>query len=180
MDYNWGLYLGIVTAFIIFFIIAVLLRKVTGGAQTGAGGEKYDERQHLARGKAYRAAYAALMAYLIAYGTLDMLLERPWCTTMVGCAIGICVSVLVFVVMCIFSDAYLSMKEKPAYVIGIFTCLGGVNGGLAAMSLFFGHDPMVEDGMLTYRCLNLIVFVMFIIILAAMLIKRGIDKRGAK
>ena len=54
----------------------------------------YDERQILARGRAFMWGFFTLMLCLMAYGFTDMLIE-PWCDTLTGCIICCCVSLLV-------------------------------------------------------------------------------------
>ena len=48
----------------------------------------YDERQILARGRAFMWGFFTLMLCLMAYGFTDMLIE-PWCDTLTGCIICI-------------------------------------------------------------------------------------------
>ena len=65
---------------------------------------KFDERQMLARGKAFRAAYIVLVSYLAVYAFIDLLVI-VWSDGFTGILIGICLSVTVFVVLLLPSVA---------------------------------------------------------------------------
>jgi hypothetical protein len=60
-DYFWGFLLGLVTVVVIIFIISIVRKK--RGKET-----RYDERQELARGKAYRLGFTVLLLYSVAVG----------------------------------------------------------------------------------------------------------------
>lgn len=55
--------------------------------------DEYDERQVLARGRAFMWGFFTLMICLMVYGMLDMLIDR-WCDTLTGCIICICAALL--------------------------------------------------------------------------------------
>ena len=114
----------------------------------------YDERQILARGRAFMWGFFTLMLCLMAYGFTDMLIE-PWCDTLTGCIICICVSLLVFASICIRQDAFAGIgrnRKRNQTVLLVLTLA----------NLFFGARNLMEgdivvDGLLTFRSVSLIV-----------------------
>lgn len=158
-----GILVGIAVA---IAIIAVLLKKRVLNLA-------FDERQERARGVAFKHAFFTLMVCVAAYGMLDMTIG-PWCDTITGCTLCICIALTVFAVTCIRRDAYLSLYEKPKQVITLFTFLTAFNLGFAVMHIMQGG--LLEDGVLTFRACNLLAGVMALVILAVYLAKYLSDR----
>lgn len=133
----------------------------------------FDERQERARGVAFKYGFFTLMVCVAAYGMLDMTIG-PWCDTIAGCALCICIALTVFAVTCIRRDAYLSLSEKPKQIITLFTFLAVFNLGLGVMYIL--HGELMEDGVLTFRVCNLLAGVMLLVILAVYLAKYLSDR----
>lgn len=127
----------------------------------------FDERQERARGMAFKYGFFTLMFAVILYGMLDMVLG-PWCDAMAGATLCMCAGILVFAVTCIVKDAYLSLKEKPRYVMTLFTVMSAVNILLGVTHIWDGD--MVENGVLTFRCTNLAVGIMTTVVLAVYIV----------
>ena len=104
-----GIVTGIVVAVLLVILMAVLFRKQGG---VGFGRAKYDERQLLARGKAYRAGFFTVLIYELLYAFGD-LMELRWTVPFTGVMIGLFLGIAVFGVVAICQDAYLSLNEKP-------------------------------------------------------------------
>lgn len=114
----------------------------------------YDERQILARGRAFMWGFFSLMICLMVYGLTDMLIE-PWCDTLTGCIICICVSLIVFAVICIRQDAFAGIGQKRKRNLTVLLVLTAAN-------LFFGVSHIIDgdllrDGLLSFRSVSLIV-----------------------
>lgn len=114
----------------------------------------YDERQILARGRAFMWGFFTLMLCLMAYGFTDMLIE-PWCDTLTGCVICICVSLLVFASICIRQDAFAGIGRNRKRNQTVLLVLTLVN-------LMFGVSHVIDgdllrEGLLCFRSVNLIV-----------------------
>ena len=114
----------------------------------------YDERQILARGRAFMWGFFTLMLCLMAYGFTDMLIE-PWCDTLTGCIICICVSLLVFASICIRQDAFAGIGRNRKRNQTVLLVLTLVN-------LMFGVSHVIDgdllrEGLLCFRSVNLIV-----------------------
>ncbi len=134
----------------------------------------YDERQKAVRGEAYKYAFFTLVIYNAAYGILDMALEKPWAENMTGMMIGVCLAILVHVVYCIWHECYFSMNEEPKRVLIFFGVISVINVIIAVMQGLNGE--LIENGMLTNRCANLTVAIMFGAILVALVVKWSTKK----
>ena len=116
--------------------------------------DEYDERQVLARGRAFMWGFFTLMICLMVYGMLDMLIDR-WCDTLTGCIIRICVALLVFASICIKQDAFAGIGKNRKRNLTVLLVLTLAN-------MFFGVEnitggDVVRDGLLTFRSVSLIV-----------------------
>ena len=118
------------------------------------GMNDYDERQVLARGRAFKWGFFSLMICLMVYGFTDMLIE-PWCDTLTGCIICICVSLLVFASICIRQDAFAGIWRNRKRNLTVLLVLTLAN-------LLFGVSHIIDgdllrDGVLSFRSVSLIV-----------------------
>lgn len=114
----------------------------------------YDERQVLARGRAFMWGFFSLMICLMVYGLTDMLIE-PWCDTLTGCIICCCVSLIVFAVICIGQDAFAGIGRNRKRNLTVLVVVTAAN-------LLFGVSHVIDgdllrDGVLSFRSANLIV-----------------------
>lgn len=163
---------GTITGVVVGIVIAAVMLRFTKKNKK----EKftYDERQKVARGEGYKYAFYVLVIYNVAYACLDMALYHPWAEPMTGIMIGICLSVLVHVVYCIWHECYFSMNEEPVRVLSLF-------GGISVINVIIAvnqgmHGKLIENGMLTNYCANLIVAIMFGVIMIALVVKRAFRK----
>ena len=159
--------LGVLVGMAVGFAIVALLFKKKLVDMT------FDERQELARGKAYQYGFFTLMICVFFYGLTDMLWGR-WCETLVSCALCVCVAVTVFAITCIRKDAYLSLKEKPGTVMTMFAIIAVVN--LALGVVYWATGDLVQDGILTFRAVNPIVGLMALLILIVYLVNVVLER----
>jgi hypothetical protein len=162
---NGYLLAGMVTGIVVALVIAWVGLRFTKKDKK----EKftYDERQKAARGEAYKYAFFTMIIYNAAYGLLD-LAGIIWAETMTGLMIGVCIAILVHVSYSIWNECYFSMNEEPKRVLVFFGVISVINTVIAVMQGLDGE--LIENGMLTNNCANLVVAVMFgviMIVLAA-------------
>ena len=156
--YYAGVFAGIAIALAIFVIVSLLRKKKAAPAE-------YDERQQLARGKAYAAGYTTASLYLCAYGILDGL-GIVWCEPLVGCIIGVMLSATVVSLSAIKNDAFLTLTEN-------IRSHRLVNGALTlAMVLLFVTEllegkKLIADGKLTECASSLLIAIFWSVILVA-------------
>lgn len=126
-----------------------------------------DERQERARGVAFKYGFFTLLISVFLYGCSELVLGR-WCDAMAGGSICVGLGMTVFAVVCIWKDAYLSLRERPRRVIPLMLFIGLGN---LAISILRAHEGgLLEDGILTFRASNLILGVMVLVILGAYLV----------
>lgn len=169
VNYAMAFIVGILAGLAVLFIAKFIFLKKWGPC-------KYDERQMLARGKAYRAAFWTLVVYLCLDGLLTLGSEVRWANVFVVYYIGIGLALEVYAVICILNDAYFPLKEKPGFYLTFF---GVIIVWSAAVSLsdFLNGKPFVTDGMLNYRIINPVIVVVFAGIFITLLARRLAEKR---
>lgn len=173
--YMIGIVVGLLAVFLLFFVVILLLRKPDVGG--GFFEKSYDERQQRARAISFKSGFFTVLICNALYALSAALLGKPFCDVPTGCFLGICLGVTVFAVVSIMRDAYIPVKDTLRRYVILFAVIGGVNALSALRYLLDPEESMIVDGVLTFRCMNLIVTLMLVVILTAMLIKRGLDKR---
>lgn len=169
LPYLAGLACGLLVVGIACFVVFKLAKKITG-----KGRREYDERQQLCQGRAYKAAYYTLIGYLCFAGVFDLSTGIKWCDQFTSLMLGMFLSVGVFAVMCIFTDAYMPLHFKPTGTLIILTGLGIMNIGIGLVN----HAPFIENGILTYRSINFLAGITLIFVALLLLIKILIEKRA--
>lgn len=166
-------YLGLVVGVLVGVAVVVFVFKTS---RTDGLKCKYDERQAIVRGNGFKYGFATLALYNAAYGLCAGAWKKPFMDTLTAMVLGICIAAAVYIVYCIWNDAYFSLNENPKRVLLGFALIALLNYMIAGMNFY--HNEMVEDGVLTYRSCNLICAVLFTVIFAALFIKKII--RGAE
>jgi len=156
MEYKFGVLVGIIAGLLVGIALVALLfhKKVLD--------MHFDERQELARGKAYQYGFFTLLSCLFAYGVSDLALGR-WCDALAGVTFCAAAGLGVFAVTCILKDAYLGLREKPRQVMIMFALIAIINLGFGFMSCISGG--LVENGVLTFRAVNPILGAEVLVIL---------------
>lgn len=160
--------LGLLFAAALFAVVSVMEKKQKQE-------RRYDERQLQARGRAYQAAFFSLLGYCVVAGMLSLCLEREICSAYTAMFIGVFFSVGVFVVKCIFSEAYFAVGERPGYWLALSALVAAVNIVVVLINLHDGK-AIIENGVLTEHSINLGCGILFVAIFAAMLIKTLKDR----
>lgn len=156
IEYVSGLVLGILVSGLVLWLIGRKAKKKTPA--------QFDERQQLARGKAYRVGFFTILVYCLLYAAVTGFGVK-WCQDAVGMVIGCFVGITAFVISAIRHDAYFGINEdvksmiRLGIVIVFFCYLGGF------IQLFEGE--VVEDGLLTGNVISLLVGTMWVVIVAA-------------
>lgn len=168
--YIWGFVFGIVSAGLLIALIAIVVRKLTGGKKC-----RYDERQKLAQGRAYKAAYMVLLVYLMGAGIFSMATGIRWCDEFTFGMIGVLLSISVYACLCIWNDAYVNVNQSPKGMILMLGGIGVMNLGISIMNL--SHGSWIEDGILTFRCVNPLCAAVLLLIALVFGIKCLIDRK---
>ena len=166
--YHAGIMVGLAAGIVAGLIfVAFLFRKKVLDCH-------FDERQELARGKAFQYGFFTLLISTYAYGTSDVVFGH-WCDALAGVTICLAISLCVFAVTCILKDAYLSLREKPRVVMTMFALLILINLGFGVMYGVSGD--LVEDGVLTFRAVNPIIGLATLVILIVYIVNHLLRSR---
>lgn len=172
-DYTLGFLIGFFAVVIIFLIIAIVLKCKNNNAT------EYDERQLIARNAAYKYSFFTLVFYCILCGMLDIT-EIKWAEIVIQMFLGMFMSVTVFVVICIFKDAYFGIK-KGKNNIYTFLYLSATITVVQLFSFIFNvfidKNPIITNGMLNSHLIPLLCAVAFLIMMIATVIKIIISKK---
>jgi len=158
--------LGICCGILFAVIILAFVRRRLYGKAFGSSKETYDERQLLARGEAYKAAFFTAMGWMIVSALIRDLFD-----TSVQMTFGICLSVGVFAIICIKKDAYLSLREKPKTCIRWFLFLALFNLVTFAVNMLQGK-ALIENGVVTWHATNLVVALLLIVVTVAVMLRQ--------
>lgn len=157
MEIAAGLMLGLAAGLL---VVALLFRKKVLDCT-------FDERQERARGVAFKYGFFTLLISVFVYGASELAFGR-WCDALMGGCLCMAAGMSVFAVTCILKDAYLSLRERPRRIMTLFVILSAVNLGLGGIQIAGGG--LVEDGVLTFRAMNLVVGAMILLILIVYLV----------
>lgn len=152
------IFLGLMAVLVVIgLVIGKLVGKKLGKAE-------FDERQQLARGKAYKAGFYTLLAVYL----LPIFTEwQPKDAALLPFA-AICVGVTVFACVAVANDAYLGIRQNPRVmllVLGIVV-VGNLLAGFSAM-----ETAGFADGITVENSMNFIIAVMGLIILTALAVR---------
>lgn len=172
-DYAIGFFIGFFVVITIYLIIAIVLRCKNNHAT------EYDERQLIARNTAYKYSFFTLVFYCIFCGMLDIA-EVKWAETLIQMFLGMFISVTVFVVICIFKDAYFGI-EKGKGNIRTFLFLSVILTIIQLFSflvnIFIEKDSIITDGILNRNIIPLMCAVAFLIMIIATVIKLVFNRK---
>lgn len=139
---------------------------------------KYDERQELQRGRAFKYGFITLMVYDLVLGAAYSGGWPEWCDALVFQCIGIGIALLVFVSYCIWTDAYMSLTEQPKKVCALLVAALLINVAAAGMNI--ANNVIFTADVLGIGVVNLILAVILLVIMVEFLLKLWLDKRGAE
>lgn len=172
MNTNLSYGLGMLVGLLVALVLAKLLAKYyhTDGQKKS----NYDERQKLLIGKGYKYAFSTLIVYNCLYVVLYAMTGKAFFDIPTAAFMNIFIGVAVFAVYCIWKEAYFSLNDNYRKYIILITILMLINaaGGLGIAR----HETLIENGMLTYRSLNLLCALLILIILTALLIKKIVSR----
>lgn len=140
---------------------------------------EYDERQRLARGKAYQAAFWTLAAYSLFSALMNDVADIQWADVATGTFMGLFLAIAVFAIICIITDSFFSFKDRPSPYFTLLLIIIVANLLIFFLNLADG-TPMVTDGLLNIHSLNVLAVAAFIPIYATLVAKHLYDKKHAE
>lgn len=125
---------------------------------------RFDERQEISRGKAFKYSFFSLMGCNILLAILSLMGVELFANVEVALFFSLFVAIGVFVCNCIWNDAYFALNERRQSLMIIFAAIGVVNlligiGNILNANLLL--DGRLSTGFLNLSggCLSVIVFV---------------------
>lgn len=184
IEYVMGLIVGILGGMALVAALIFLIRKCGGkvGMRKCKTGN-YDERQMLARGKAYKYAFFTLMFYVLIAQTLYEVCNVALFSSFGGMWLGVCAATGVFVVSCVWMDAYISLSENKKGVLMLFTGIAVINLIVSIIGICRGEasifetmkavkdEELMELTTLSVGSVNLTCAILFIVICIAIVLK---------
>jgi hypothetical protein len=137
--------------------------------------QKYDERQLLVRGDAYKYGF---LATLITNGVL-MTLSVDGQTEFLGVSaffLPIFVGIVAQITYSIFKDAYIGLNDNTKNYLIFMAFVGILNLAIAIIATINGE--LIENGVLAYSFLNYLCGGLFIILGLELFIKSRLDKKA--
>lgn len=163
VSYVVGMICGLAAGFLAVAVFAWLIRKLGGkfGSFKCNQQDQYDERQLLARGKAYKAGFFILIIYVTIAGILADLCGIRLLLSFGGIWIGVCFAIFCFAAVCIWEDAYMSLQENVKGINMMFLAVGLLNLINGIMTIR-DKTPFIENDSISYHYTNLIVAILFL------------------
>lgn len=130
---------------------------------------KYDERQKLVRGTAYKYSFWTLSFMLMLYANLEIRDIQLPVSRFVIYFFMICASILVHAVYCILNDGYMGLNNNPKriYLMCVVLCVLNLVAGIIGM---MKKEKLMEDKLGT-PLINIIAGSVLLIVGVFILIK---------
>lgn len=170
---NSAEFAGIFSGLVIGMILVIVLLRLTKKDYSLRC--KYDERQQLVRGRGFKYGFFTLMIYDIFYGWGMDALDQQYIDDVTAMIFGVCLGVAVYASYCIWHEGYFSLNENPKRVLLVFGILAVLNFIIFAVQIL--HGTVMEDGVITYHCVNLLSGVLFIFIFIVIFAKWFCNRR---
>lgn len=161
-EYTIGLIVGIAAGLMIMLIAVRCCR------EKGQHRSKYDERQKIAMGKAYRDGFWTLLIAGVIAMQLTRISALQEYTVMIFSLAGF-IGLEVYVVGCIMRDAYMGLNDKPKRWLIFLAAVAAFNWGIALFNTISGAG-------LTAVWANIMAGTFVVIALIAYIIKQQIVK----
>lgn len=167
--YGQGLFFGIAFAVLAVAVMCVI-RKVNGKEYL----DKYDERQLLARSRAYQAGFFTFMI-CIGLDAFMKIFDVSIFEDPMGEFTALFAALIVFAVTAIRHDAFLGLNRKWKSQVILYTII-------TLLQLFntvtaFRDGELIRDGKLTLKCISPLCMLTFGIVLIAMIMRRFGEER---
>ena len=167
---------GLAVGLLVGIILLIVILKAT--KKDGKIKCRYDERQEITRGKAFKYGFFTLIVCNFLYGIGNSLGERVYVDPMAGMFLSICIGITVYASYCIWHESYFSLNENPKRVIIAFVAIGLFNAVIGVHNICDGS--FVEDGVIGFHCTNLICSAVMFVIVGVIAAKQIALKREAQ
>lgn len=159
--------------FLLGVLIAVII--VIAIRKTRKNNDHYDERQLMVRGRAYQIGFMTMLVFSASYMLLSVAFEELLKFGYLWNAMSMFVGLTIFAVYSILNDAFFSLKEKGDNYI--FTCILVVVVNCIGISPSVQNITSIMDLIGSYKFLNVLCILSFVIILITLVTKRNLDRK---
>ena len=158
-------YFAIVIIFTVAIIVIIMLF-----VNSGDNRAKYDERQILEQGKAFKLGFFATLVALGLAITADLfdIVTRIDPRALYGSAIF--VGLTFYVIYWVWHEAYFGLNQRTVPIMIMLGAIGLLNTFLSVSNILTGQ--LIENGRITFRIMNLFCAVVFLVLFATLLIKK--------
>lgn len=159
-------------------ILAILLVRLTRTDRTFKC--KYDERQQLVQGRAFKYGFFGWMLFDAFCILADLGLEVRWMDRASLLFSGMLVGITVYASYSIWYDGYFSLNQKPAQVLSILVSIAVLNAVCAVRQIYV-HQGLLENGVVSfyYSC-NLFMAAVSVFLLTVVAVKYRFDCKKAE
>ena len=172
IEMKLGVSVLITVLFLSVILSLVILKSIHGD---GNALPKYDERQKIARGRGYMFAFYIT---LIIYCAIPFLLQddvKKYLGDMLFFGPAL-LGILIHVSYCIWQNAYVELNIEFKKCVSVITATSILNLWLGLLAI--GDGRMVNEGVLQFPALSIMVGAVGMLIVIEMIVKRALDKRG--
>ena len=147
--------------------LVLLFTLITKGASVK---ERYDERQELEKGKAFRYAFFTTLILTLLFLCVESNgIPLPVESSMLY-VISSFVGITVFVTYCIWHESYFALNQNKGSLMFLFVLIGLLNLIIGIISILEG--TMIQNGIITFHATNLLCAAMFLILFVTMSLKK--------
>ena len=139
----------------------------------------YDERQLSARNAAYKGSFIFLFSYCLFCGLLQGFNVR-WAEPTVQMFLGIILSFVLFIAICMIKDAYFSDSPKRNFYSVISFFWFGILSFINLLINLSRGEALFDNGELTTLVLYAVSSICFVVLGILAVIKIILEKRGAE
>lgn len=158
------------------FMVAMVVYLLRKAGKSGPC--KYDERQELQRGRAFKYGFFTLLIYDLLMGAVYSGGWPGWCDMFVFQCIGVGIALMVFISCCIWKDAYISLTEQPKKVCVLLVAAVLVNVAGGVMNAV--NRQVFTENALNFGAVNFIFAAVLLVVLVEFLLKLWLDQKRAE
>ena len=160
---------------IIMLIISVMIIILTVILMLVTKKPNYDERQEFERGRGFKFAFFTMLVSITISLIIDSSNILPGVGSIVLYGTSIFAGLAVYVVYCIWNEAYIAPNQQKKSVMILFAIVTFTNIMISVNNILNGK--LIENGKIGFGFINILCVLTFSIVFFALLIKEIYDKK---
>ena len=170
IKYALGFIVGVLVSSAFMIVVILIATKKDGSIKC-----KYDERQELIRGRAYKISFAIMIVCNFIYALFDEVYDKLPVEPGLYMVLVMILCVGTHAWYCIYNGAYIALNDNTNRIIVALSLVGLINIVLGIIGLVNGE--WVEDGVLTFNCSNMACGCMLMVTVFVIIAKRIHDEK---